>query len=743
MGLTLLNYGEDKVYVALAEGDSLEKLKDRFIQYGGLTPDGNNYDILSCIESIGPLEKEDRTGFVLKQNPLKDGEINYFDVELWYTGKPALRQVINQIRQELPVSSQASRITDDWTGDTISLMRARLDQTGLDILLNMDAVREVERIPEPIHRLSDFTGFSVNELTPPSADDMNRDDPAILVLDSGVISKHPYIEPYILGAESVLDGKGSEDEYGHGTSVIGLAIYGPMEGRIQSADFGEGIPVVSVRILDEQGAFDQEKLLEGQLENAIANSLANHPTIKVINLSIGNADHPYRPGQKQYRLAALVDELAYKYRDQEILFVISSGNDLPDLSDEEIRSQYPDYLHSTQYNRILDPASSALSLTVGALASGTMDYDDGRVKEHVIGGVAGQRDYPAPYTCGGPGVHKSIKPDLVENSGDLPFERGKIPRKKDKVVLPRFAGIVAPSAKFAPPEGRLFEMVTGTSFSAPVVSHYAARLWREFPGASSNLIRALLADSARIPDSRPESLSRKDIDEPEILYTYGYGKLNYDRARYSADDRVLLLVDEIIEVDTFEIFRIPPLPQEFLEKASRKQKGYLSVTLAFDPPTRHRRGDSYTGINMEYSMFRNCSLEELSNAIKAWDRDQDEHFENALIHKNLGLLNKSKGKGIPIKVGMKPGTEKRETGTLQKSIARVSSKTWAYSSGNELLLAVICQRKWAPEEIKNQRFAVVVSIFHDAPQIDLYSRIALHTQVYTKTRMQQRQRGRV
>jgi len=43
---------------------------------------------------------------------------------------------------------------------------------------------------------------------------------------------------------------------------------------------------------------------------------------------------------------------------------------------------------------------------------------------------------------------------------------------------------------------RIFKEISGTSFSAPFVTHLAGRLLNEYPSASANLLRAMLVNHA-------------------------------------------------------------------------------------------------------------------------------------------------------------------------------------------------------------------------------------------------------
>ncbi|MGB3509418.1 MAG: hypothetical protein WBA93_09270 [Microcoleaceae cyanobacterium] len=53
-----------------------------------------------------------------------------------------------------------------------------------------------------------------------------------------------------------------------------------------------------------------------------------------------------------------------------------------------------------------------------------------------------------------------------------------------------------------------------------------------------------------------------------------------------------------------------------------------------------------------------------------------------------------------------------------------------------MYLVVICNRKWArEEEIEIQRYALVTSIRHSNPEVDLYNKLRVNTRIA--------QRGRV
>ena len=433
-----------------------------------------------------------------------------------------------------------------------------------------------------------------------------------------------------------------------------------------------------------------------------------------MNLSIGNRNNIFT-GSHQSTLAAAIDELAYRFRDRQVLFIIATGN-YSGTAGEDASNGYPGYLQR-QEARLIDPATSALSLTVGGVAYGPgTDLQQNR-RDGVETLVAQNRGWPSPFTRVGPGVDDAVKPDVVDFAGDIRFERGRA------IAFPaQHAGLPSTSKSFSPPDGRLFRTVAGTSFSAPRVANLAARLYRDFPGASANLIRALITASAKIPNDRPPELLQPS-HETDVLRVYGYGIPNYERARFSAENEVLILAEDEIQIDSFQLFELPGLPAEFLEVRGDRE---ISVTLAFDPPTRQTRGDSYLGVRMYASLFRNISPNDIVNRLKAMTQDELAAFGEG--DTSLSNLPSSK------KIDLKPGVNVRRRGTLQRGVASIGSSNWRYD-GEDLFLAVVCQRMWAPMEVERQHFAVIVSLTHSDETVSLHAHIRQRAQLWQQVRI--------
>lgn len=273
----------------------------------------------------------------------------------------------------------------------------------------------------------------------------------------------------------------------------------------------------------------------------------------------------------------------------------------------------------------------------------------------------------------------------------------------------------------------LFHICSGTSFAAPRVANLAAQLFTKYPQASSNLIRALIVNSAVLPTEIPpefqinsnQSQSQKTKQLENQLAIYGYGQSDLERAMYSAENYVVLSEDNIlIPVGKFHIYEIPPLPTEFFEVEGTR---ILSIALAFDPPTRPTRGDSYLGVTMEFNLFRGVDRTSIVNAyVDASKTDLPGKFAEI----SLEILRK-KHKGSSIVCKLSPTSTLRKKATVQRGQVEITAKAIKYNH-LPMILVVNCNRKWAnPDEIEMQRYALVASISHSDPQVNLYNRMKL------------------
>lgn len=728
LGLQLLAIDAQGAMVVFPNEGTLTRLREMLREHVGLGPAGFQYSYLTGIEAIVGLAPEDRIGPRLLNEPLAGDEIVPLDVELWHAGTwEECQQNIGLISDYL--SDKQLRVTDQYIGTSLCMLRARLNAEALRELTSggiFDFVKEIDRRPSPSFELGAVRRTTLDELDVQPLD-VDDESFGILIVDSGVTQGHPLLGAALGDAQAFKgptnsgDVAGPEDvdelSGGHGTAVGGIAIYGDINNCISEQLFKPAGTLFSARVTNKFNSYDEDILLEHQFAQAVDYFVENYPELRVVNVSIGSNISLAEGTKYQFRLAALIDDLAFRYRDREILFVVSTGNFEPeDLTTDEQVQLYPSYLLESEDARLIDPATSAIALSVGGITYGNADDLIWSADDRLQRSIANERFWPSPFTRVGWGIGGSIKPDLVDFAGDVRIDGGRI------ATHPTYAGIPTTAKNFGPPEGALFRTVSGTSFAAPKVANVALRIWNQYPGASSNLVRALLADSARIPLNKPNSFANLHDHDDDALRIYGYGQPDFHRACFSESRRSLLITDTLIEVDGFQIFELPSLPDNFL---SAEGTGMISIALAFDPPTRPTRRDSYLGVTMAFDLFRNVAPEDLANSIRYWSADEREGIARSEIPNLKTLRESSAG---PCRIDLRPSANRRNRGTLQRARAEIRGSKWSYDQG-ALLLAVTCSRKWAPPAITSQRFAVVVSIQHENEEVDLVSHLRNHVRL--------------
>jgi hypothetical protein len=486
----------------------------------------------------------------------------------------------------------------------------------------------------------------------------------------------------------VPDTLGSADIWGHGTKVAGIATFGDIRECVDRKVFESPVRIISVKVVNDEGRFDDTETIPDQMEKAIR--VLHERGCRIVNVALGDAHRiPYEGGRVS-PWAATLDTLA---RELDIVIIVSAGNSAAGVrapwgqEAEQITRSYPDYLVSAE-NRIVEPATAAIALTVGSLAhaNGLPTDGSGGAELRAIASL----NLPTPVTRSGPGVNDSIKPDLVDFGGTVLFDgmtqrivsgdqyssAGMLTLRPDYLV-----GLLTSS--------------TGTSMAAPRIAYKAALLVRAMPTASANMMRTLLALSASPPAEALQCLQRFGTDGQRACL--GYGIPDVARALDSEERRVIFIADrQELATDQFALYRVP-LPNEF---QTTKGKRHIRVSLAFDPPVRHTRLE-YLGLRLNYHLIRGMQPEAIFEHFRHRTKEE-EAFEKL---------------PTSAKCPLDPSRDLRGTSTLQRSSMTMHRNVDRH--GGEYYLAVFAERRWAGEEITHQRFAVAVELEHEA-QINIH-----------------------
>ncbi len=690
-GLIVLGQDENDAVILFASDADLTVFRSMLDAYSEGIPVGQKNpryaSLMAAIEELGPLSPKDRIGNVLKGDGFDTPE-NFsldatfkLDVELWEIASQDER--LTQVDLlEIRLSEHGGEITDRYVG--VSFTALRVSGTGATFrwLLNLPTVRIIDRPPVIDEHMEALLDTTISEIGEPAAP--SEDAPTIAVLDSGVNDAHPVLTNVVQERAGFPFSIGVSDSFGHGTKVSGVAAYGDIRDCIETQNFSPRVRLLAGKVVNDQGNFDDNMLVPSQMDAAIRHF--HERGCRIFNISLGDRNAVYSGG-KVGTWTATLDELA---RELNVLIVVSTGNyeHIPAQGHaEEVLTAYPTYLLDSP-SRLLEPSVGANVLTVGAVAQAAAVPNDlpGTVGVRPIASVG----EPAPFTRCGPGIQKAIKPDLCDDGGNVLFDG-------TTQTLKRFAEseVVTTFSRYLE---RLFTTARGTSYAAPLVAHKAALVLQAFPEASANLLRALLANSARIP---PSAISRLQNQGDEAIRNLcGYGISNVELASTSDTNRVVLYADDSIGMDHFYVYEVP-IPTEFTEtKGSRS----IRVTLAFDPPTRHTRND-YLGVEMSFRLVRGKTFEQIID-----------HFKKRT--KKEGKPPALEGK---FDCGFDIGPQVREHGTLQCATFAMSQNP-SQEYNDTYYLVVRCENQWNPDEFLKQRFAVVVELSHHE-NIGLYERV--------------------
>ena len=630
-GIEVVSQEEDTLVLAFATDAQLDGFEMRLATLAR----GESVTYQSLMHALEDLDRwtpEDRKGWALRQNGFPGEAPFLLDVELW----PLDRDI-----------DSARRTFENWLADNegeqldavrkpyLTLYRVRCDGRLAEALLQYRDVRTVDLPPDVSMDFSLLQADVEQFGDVPAPPD---DAPSVVVLDTGLAAGHPMLAPAVGDAETFLQGTTAADEHGHGTMVAGIALYDNVEACIQAESFVPLLRLFSGRVLDDRNEGDP-RLIQNQVEEAVI-YFAGQYGCRVFNLAYGDPNKPFQ-GRRLTGLAVTLDALA---REHDVLFVVPTGN----LRHDDVaawHSTYPHYLQQ-QTAPLIDPAPALNALTVGSLARYDRSRQGALYPQDPAYRPVARASQPSPFTRAGPSVGGATKPDLVDYGGNYSTD------VRNRHLGQQGLGELSTSREFA--SGRPFAEDVGTSFAAPHVAHAAAMLMREFPDASSDLCRALLACHAEIPDACAGLFP----DEVALRNVVGYGLVDRSALCRSLDRCVTLWAGGTIQNRRHHFYEVP-IPQEFWEGGRRDRK--LTVALAYRPPVRTTRID-YRAIGIEFRLVPATSLAEVAAAFNA-ATDSD-------IHRSIS--ERASGRDVT--------AQKRSRGTLQAS-------TWTFKQPSSSMRA--------------------------------------------------------
>jgi hypothetical protein len=615
------------------------------------------------LRTIRPWDAEDRIRdtFIVedwKERIARGEDIVPFEIELWFREDPSRRRQADEYLRSL---------INSLSGEVVQ--QSVIPEIAYHGVLGRMPIRHVSGLLSEISRLREFRllqcedimqlrpvgqcGIPVpgNVVDSESLEDVRRPplptgEPVVALFDGLPLSGHRLLTQRL----TVDDPDGYEDAYQareriHGTAMASLICHG---------DLREGGPPITsplyVRPImqPQRNALGRayETIPEGVLPIDLVHRAVRRlyddegdqpaaaPTVRVINLSIGDRSRPFARGMSSF--ARLLDWLAWKYN---VLFIVSAGNHFQDVELDLPRADLQDLSRGdrevavvkataadTRHRRLLSPAETFNGLTIGASHA---DAYSGRLSSNLIDPFA-RTGVPSVISAHGPGYRRTVKPEILL-SGGRQFLMEKMGTTHPNAVLQVVESIGPPGQYVAAPgaPGEIDRMLftRGTSNATALASRWAANLLelikelRAHEPASFSaeydvvLAKTLLVHGAAWEDMQLlYDLALRNAQNSRAFTEYvghflGYGLADVSKVMICTDHRVTVLgVGELDDGDGHEFrFPVPPSLSAITDKRRlvvtlswltpvncRRQK-YRLAQLWFDPKKENRVATSRVG----------------------------------------------------------------------------------------------------------------------------------------------------
>ncbi|WP_184548352.1 S8 family peptidase [Mucilaginibacter sp. FT3.2] len=601
------------------------------------------------------------------------------------------------------------RLIDLYSGEKISGYIDFNDSFYVSFRIVGKGLKDIALSYQYLYELGEINSYKLPTATSDTYIEINPDlippeatDPKICIIDSGIQERHRLLEGAIdFGSSTSFIAHDSDvnDKVvggGHGTKVAGAVLYYnsiPRTGQ-HTLPFW----IQNARVLDEHNKLpvgtDPAKLMI-DVTNRFAES-------RIFNLSI--AEERAFSGTHMPAWAATIDKISVE---QDKLFIVSTGNislsssiaGHPGL--REILASgppYPDFLYDILANSISSPGISAFSLAVGSVCIGEFDNPDKK--------SFGHRDEPSSFTRTGLGLWDMIKPDVVEYGGDFVYEKlGNQLISNEESISPELVCSTRGG------HSAVSKHSVGTSFATPKVTHIAGWLNKNFPQLTTSSYKALIVQSARLPENKWRNPSLTD------LKCMGYGIPSLERATQNTANRITFLSEGEVNPKSADVFMVkvptainrPGLDNEIL----------IEITLDFKTPVRRTR--KYT---------KSYLASWLSWEISTPDEGYNEFCDRVIKSIDNPLINGG-GRGA-----MQWTIFNRGNNGIVRDVKRQDSTTqkdWAIISSNKLpeefSLAVVGHHGWEKDIKKKIPYSIVISFEALDTTIPIYELFEIENRV--------------
>lgn len=638
-----------------APGPELKHIRDKLAAYAddnkiskksGLR---RNAVTLDPIREVALARPPDVTGPLLRSEVVPPKQHRWFEVACrGGTRVPGVdtansrMQITNQLRRlghrVPPQEFVASEVIVFFVRLTLEEIAAL--QQAVDCIYDVDlAEREIRDWllleDQPAGEIRRFS------LTPPP-----RDAPEVVLLDTGIATRHPMLRAALRAAASVVPNDNSpEDTHGHGTKMAGVALFEDVGAAVDDGKHAAAHWLQSVRLLTGPGVGSaspsQRPFWPAITLNAVQKAESARAANRAFTLAVTAPNGSMDPTYWSHS----IDQLAFNGGRGRLLCV-STGNS--DTDEVQLLLDYP-VMHLQQ--KIEDPAQAANALTVGAYTRRTtLPPIAGYAAFKTIAPAGGISPHTRAGHVGSPGP---IKPEIVLEGGNVAFD-GALPDSGAETLVALTTGrdfVRNPLAT-----------ICKTSEATAHSGYLAARVWAADDSLRPETVRGLVVHAA----SWTDEMRRQFPDLDERLALCGYGVPDPLLAASCAQNRATVIVEDRIanalaveqpkkrppkrkRAKTTEtklrrqvkFFRLP-VPDSLLDNPDERVE--LRITLSyFAEPNTFRRHVSH-GLDLKWDMQGPTEREDQFlrrvNDLerKPGDRDWAKSFKW-----DIGIMRRSRG----------------------------------------------------------------------------------------------------
>ena len=305
----------------------------------------------------------------------------------------------------------------------------------------------------------------------------------ICLLDTGVSSAHPLLEPFIHEQDihTVFDDGDISDSDGHGTGMAGVALYHDLNQSLLSHDT-ISIPyrIESSKILRNQNN-DSELYGAITAQGILFNEIENPDKDRSICMAVTTDATDGLPTSWSGAIDEIVSGVNVSSGDNENkrLMLISAGNALPS---DLIEINYPD-VNINSY--VQNPGQSWNALTVGAYNSKIKIHDTDFLGYQPVADVGELSPYSSTSVLWD--NKWPIKPEILMDGGNIAYKDNFYSNCDDLSLL-------TTNDKLSE---NLFSTIWATSAATAQASKLSAEIYCKYPNAWPETIRALMVHSAR------------------------------------------------------------------------------------------------------------------------------------------------------------------------------------------------------------------------------------------------------